>query len=229
MVELLAPVPAEVAVTVETDMRTSLALHHLFAACRFASIVGQAEQEHAGCPVGAFWEEILHNALGVAALAVIFLESYADYLVEEGSVLAPRRELAVRPGRRFAATDGILDKFAAALSAHTGKPLDYGAVAVRNVDTLIRLRNEVVRLRPPGVSGDGEVAELAADLERCFSPSMFFANEPMLPRAWASHEFALWALQSTVAFMDYIYAQLGIPSPLDKHRVELTALCGRTL
>jgi len=61
--------------------RTNLALHLLFAACRFAARIEQVERENSGQPFGAFWEEILDNSLGVLTLTVASLESYANELI----------------------------------------------------------------------------------------------------------------------------------------------------
>ena len=66
--------------------RTNFAVHHLFAACRFSAIVGEIELTNAGQPFAAFWEEILHNSLGVAVVTVAALESYANEMYFEGSV-----------------------------------------------------------------------------------------------------------------------------------------------
>lgn len=211
------------------EMQENFALHHLFAACRFAAAAGQVERENAGRPLGAFWEEILHNSLGVAALTVIFLDSYANDLSQEGSVLAPRRESAAPAAREAEAADSIVRKFAAAVAARGGRPLDYQADVVRNVDTLIKLRNEVVRRRSLRKETGGKKDSLSEVLEKCIPTSVFFPHEPMLPRAWASYDFAVWALRSTVAFLEYVYAQAGLQSPLEKHRVRLTELCGQVI
>ena len=57
---------------------TNLAPHHLLAARRFADRIREIEKEHESEPVGPFWNEILHNALGVVTLAVASLEGYAN-------------------------------------------------------------------------------------------------------------------------------------------------------
>ena len=108
--------------------RTNLALHHLFA---------------------AFWEEILQNSLGVAVLTVAALESYANEMYFEGSVLklgvnaAAAADLAEIIDR-----ESILTKYSLALSISADKRLDLGISVTQNVEALIKLRNAVVHFRP---------------------------------------------------------------------------------
>ena len=107
--------------------RTNLALHHLFAACRFSARVKEIESANAGQPFAAFWEEILQNSLGVAVLTVAALESYANEMYFEGSILkqglnaAAAAELAEIIDR-----ESILTKYSLALSISADKRLDLG-------------------------------------------------------------------------------------------------------
>ncbi|NTV95334.1 MAG: hypothetical protein HGA75_07935 [Thiobacillus sp.] len=230
MVELLAREPVSHAVAPPADVLGNLALHHLFAACRFSANVAQVEHDNAGRPLGSFWEEILHNSLGVAALTVTLLDGYAQDLRLEGSALAPRRHPAkVAEGAETDFGEGILGKYSAALAARTGKTLDYSIAVVRNADTLIKLRNEVVRMRAVWPPQAGQYERLAEQLQTCFSPSVFFPGEAVLPRAWASYSFASWALRTTVEFLEYVYAEAGVPSPVAGFRKQLTELCGAAL
>ena len=65
----------------------NLGVHHLFAACRFASRVVELEQLNAGQSYGDFCDEILQNALGVATLTVASLEAFANEMYFEGTIL----------------------------------------------------------------------------------------------------------------------------------------------
>src|SRR6267378_2950147 len=74
--------------TATAKSRTNLALHHLFAACRFTARIGEIEEQNKSQQFGAFWEEILQNALGVVTLSVASIECYANELYFEGSAIS---------------------------------------------------------------------------------------------------------------------------------------------
>ena len=191
----------------------NLALHHLFAACRFAARLQAIEQEYAGQAFGAFWEEALHNALGVATLTVASLESYANEMYFEGSILgsaltpAAAQELA-----RLVDKESVLRKYSMALAVRTDKQLDLGSAPVQNVDALIKLRNAVVHFRP-----------------EWFMPSTFLPNEPIFPHSWASASFATWALRSTVDFLEHFYAEIDIVCPLHQFKTQLSSLSNNAI
>ena len=212
--------------------RTNLALHHLFAACRFAARIGEIERQNRSQPFGSFWEEILQNSLGVATLSVACIEGYANEFYFE-FYFEPS---AIAPGLNPAATDlvaelldkeSILRKFSAALTFRSGKPLDLGVTPVQNVDALIKLRNAVVHFRPEWFEEQDRHEKLSKILRCKFNASPFFLpEEPFFPRAWASHDFATWALKSSVAFLEHFYGQVGIDCPLKpfkSHLAELSA------
>jgi hypothetical protein len=176
--------------------RTNLALHLLFAACRCASRIEEVERENSGQPFGAFWEEILHNSLGVATLTVASLESYANELYFEGSIVTPAlNPAAAQEIAELIDSKSILDKYSTALAVRVGKRLDRGILPVQNAHALIKLRNAVVHFRPEWFDEQDKHDKLSKTLQGKFNPSAFFPNETMFPRAWASHDFAAWALR----------------------------------
>ncbi len=212
-------------VTATARTRTNLALHHLFAACRFTSSLRQVEEEHRGQPFGEFWEEILHNALAVAALTVASIESLANEMYFEGAILANSLNAAATGElSELVDRETILRKYAIALAFRANKGLDLGASPVQNADALIKLRNAVVHFRPEWSDEDNKHKKLSKILQHKFAPSSFLSNEGLFPRAWASGEFAGWALRTVVAFVDHFYGELGDPSPLDPFRPRLSEL-----
>lgn len=203
----------------------NLALHQLFAACRFTARIHELEREHAGQPFGAFWEEILHHALGVATLTAASLESYANEMYFEGSILEQALPPpAVAEINHLIDRVPVLRKYAVALAVRAGKPLDFGSTAVQNADALIRLRNAVVHFRPEWFGKQQAHDKLSKLLQHKFTPSTFLSNEPLFPRSWASASFALWAVQSSVAFMKYFYVEVGLPCPLDQFEEHIARL-----
>lgn len=223
-------ITSSITLTATAKTRTNLALHHLFAACRFSARIGQIEAENIGQPFGAFWEEILQNSLGVATLTVAALESYANEMYFEGAILMPSlNHVAAVDFAAIVDKETILKKYAMALSILTGKRLDMGIAATQNADTLIRLRNAVVHFRPEWFDEQGKHEKLSKVLQNRFTPSAFLQNESVFPRAWASHSFTVWAIKSTVQFIDHFYAELGRPSPIDQFRGQLSTLSSNAI
>jgi hypothetical protein len=220
---------ASISMTVK--IRVNLSIHHLFAACRFAARVAQIEQEHAGQPFGEFWEEILHNSLGVATLTVASIESYANELYFEGSILTSTLSMAAANEiAKLIDRESILQKYSIALAVQTGKHLDFGIAPVQNASALIKLRNAIVHFRSEWIGEQGKHEELSNKfLKNKFKPSAYFPNEPVFPNAWASHDFTIWALRTTIQFLDHFYSEAGVPSPIDTHRNTLQTLSGSKL
>ncbi|KZT17729.1 hypothetical protein A1D30_01345 [Acidovorax sp. GW101-3H11] len=203
----------------------NLALHHLLAACRFAARTYELEQENSGQPFGGFWEEILHNSLAVATLTVASLESYANEMYFEGSILgdslspAAAAEISTLIDR-----ESVLKKYSLALAIRAEKRLDFGSSAVQNADALIKLRNSVVHFRPEWFGEQQSHEKLSRRLQHRFQPSPFLPNELLFPRSWASASFAYWAVQSSVAFIKNFYAEIGLPCPLDQFDEKIALL-----
>jgi hypothetical protein len=216
--------------TATLKVRVNLALHHLFAACRFAVRVAQLEQENTGRPFGGFWEEILHNCLGVATLTVASLESYANELYFEGSIVTPTlNSAAAAELADVIDREPILQKYSMAFAVRTGTRLDHSVTPVQNAHALIKLRNAVVHFRPEWSDEKDKHDRLSKVLRYKFKPSAFFPNEPIFPLAWASHDFVTWALRTTVQFLDYFYCAVAVPSPIDGFKPQLRELSGNVI
>ncbi len=210
--------------------RTNLAIHHLFAACRFASRVALIERENAGQPFGEFWEEILHNALAVAALTVASIESHANEMYFEGEILAPGlNPAAAAELAEIVDAEGILKKYSVALAFRAGKHLDPGKPPVQNVDALIKLRNAIVHFRPEWSGEQDKHDRLSKILQYKFKPSEFFPNESIFPRAWASHAFCVWSLKTVVQFLEHFYSEVGVSSPIAQFKPQLSKLSENAL
>jgi hypothetical protein len=208
--------------------RTNLALHLLFAACRFASRIEEVERENSGQPFGAFWEEILHNSLGVLTLTVASLESYANELKFEATFITPALNPAAAQEIDKLFRSKTLRKYATALAVRVDKRLDPNISPVENALALIKLRNAVAHFRPEWSDERRKHDNLSNDLRAKFNPSAFFPNEPMFPRAWASHDFAAWALP-TVEFLEHFYSESGVECPPSKFKARLRELSANVL
>jgi hypothetical protein len=230
MVNLSARMQATATATATLSTCAYLGLHHLFAACRFAARIEQVERENSGQPFGDFWDEILHNSLGVATLTVACLESYANELYVKGLIITPAlNPAAAQEIAELIDRESILRKYSTALVVRVGKPLDRGIEPVQNADTLIKLRNAVVHFRPEWSHEQDKHDKLSKILQHKFEPSAFFRNQPMFPLAWASHGFAVWALQTTVTFLEHFYSEAGVECPLSKFQAQLNELSANAL
>ncbi|MDD5366766.1 MAG: hypothetical protein PHR30_15620 [Gallionellaceae bacterium] len=229
MIDLCAYQQASAVKAATADMHAHLALHHLQSACQYSSKLAQIEQENAGKPFGAFWAEILHSSLGVAALTVLFLDDCADRLYIDDCVNPVAGHAATAADRQTepVGMEDILRKYSNALEICVGKPLDYSVAPVQNVDALIKLRNKVVDQLLNQHRDELELYDkLSFILHDKFESSVFFPDEPVLPRAWASYSFAAWAIRSTVEFLEYFYAEAGVPSPIAGLKPQLAKLSG---
>ena len=234
--------------TVSIRIRTNIALHQLFAACRLAKLVREVEDQHRSQPLGEFWEEIFQYALGVVMLSVAALECYANELsadldgVEARPVLPfptpqSNRARATEVGAAVnaadcAATDApaprepILWKFEIAFQRIANRPMPKGGVVFANTRALIDLRNAVVHFRPEWFDDQDRHAKLSRRLAYKFQRSPFLPAEPLFPRAWASASFCDWSLTSTVRFIDGFFSQASLASPLEPFRSRLANCSG---
>lgn len=114
-------VQANDSMSASARVRMNLALHHLFAACRFAAQVRKIEAGNASAPFGEFWEEILHNSLAVATLSVAALESYANEFYADNLHRVPGlNEIAIGSIGELVENASILKKFQVALAIRSG-------------------------------------------------------------------------------------------------------------
>lgn len=208
-----------VTVTATAKTRVVLALHHLLAADRFANRISEVEREYAGQSFGAFWEEIFQNALGVATLSVASIECHVNDLFFEGSAISPYLNPVATDVVVEALDSGsILQKYRAILGIRMGKKLDMGTPQVQSADDLIKLRNALVHFRPEWFGEQREHDKLSKRLKGKFETSGFLPNEPVFPRAWASHSFVVWALSSTIMFLEHFHKEADIPNPFAKFK-----------
>jgi hypothetical protein len=212
------------------DSAMNLAIHHLFAACRLTAQVGDVERVNASAPLGEFWEEIFQNSLGVVTLSVACIECYANELYFYESSLTPILNRATAATvAELVDKQSIMDKYILALAIRKDKKLDRGSEPVQNADALISLRNAVVHFRPEWFGEQDKHEKLSKKLKDKVVPHDLFANEPIFPRAWASHETCIWALKTTVDFLKYFYERADLQFPLAQFAPRLSQLSANAL
>ncbi len=205
--------------------RSNLSLHSLLCACRLSEQIGRVERENTEQPFGEFWEEILQCSIGVAMLSVAALESSAnEYLADEVLETASLPPFANKVLYKALDRESVLSKFDFLLQLRSGKGLERGSNVVQNAELLIKVRNAVVHFRPEWLGESGAHADLSTQLKRRFEPSMYFSEEQLFPRAWASRSFSVWALKSTVNFIEHFAMSSGLENKLSPFREKLTRL-----
>ncbi len=225
MTDLEGTVSGSATVQATLRTRTGLALHHLLAAGRCAAQVSVLENQNVGKSLGPFWDDIFQNSLCVVTLSVAALECYANELwFEQAPVRPDVNETAAEQLSVLVDRESVLKKYSLALALRTGRKMEFGCEPVQNADTLIKLRNGVVHFRPEWFDAQVEHDRLSKRLDGKVASSQFLPNEPIFPRAWATGDFASWAIRSTVNFLDYFYTESGLPSPVDKFKPRLEEL-----
>jgi hypothetical protein len=54
--------------------------------------------------------------------------------------------------------------------------------------------------------------KLSSELRNLFKPSEFLASDPgLFPRAWASHDCTMWALNAVLRFIEHFEDWAGLP------------------
>lgn len=208
--------------TVSAKLRVNLALHHLISACRYSNRIKCIEIENKGQPFGDFWEEVLQHSLAVCTLTVASLEGFVNEVYFEGGILKSTvNDSASIELSEILERESILRKYSVALSLVSGKRLDMGEAITQNISALIKLRNAIVHFCPEWMEEQDKHEKLSKLLEHKFHQSEFLAGEPIFPRAWASHSFSVWAISSTINFIDYFYNEISQPSVLDPFRDRL--------
>ncbi len=71
--------------------------------------------------------------------------------------------------------------------------------------------------------------KLSKVLQYKFKTSIFLSSEPVFPRAWASHDFCVWALRTAVAFLAHFYERAGLQFPLAQFESRLSQLSANAL
>ena len=116
-----------------------------------------------------------------------------------------------------------------ALALRSGKELSFSISVVQNVDALIKLRNAVVHFHPEWFDAQDKHDKLSRQLAYKFERSAFLAGEPLFPRAWASGSFVVWALKTTVEFIEHFCIESGIPNPLSQFRNRISKYSANAL
>lgn len=187
--------------TAIATFKVNLAVQHMLAAAHFSREVDRLEQENAGKPFGAFWENILHHATACVLMAVASLESYANELFSDRvKVFQGFSESLLHELWKTYEQKPIIEKFEFALLL-LGKPkLSRGARPFQDVKVLIDLRNALTHFKPEWENEADEHEKISAKLTGKIEGSSFLNDRLLFPRRWACHSCTAWAVRSAMDF-----------------------------
>jgi len=218
---LITEAPDIMSATVKT--RTNYAVPHLLSAAIFSRRVGEIEAKHAGQAFGPFWDEILAHATATVFLTVAGLESYANELFVDMDQNFPGvgKELLETLWSAYE-EKRVFEKFELALLLRGAPGLVPGTEPFQSVHALVRLRNALIHFKPEWEPAEHK--QLSSRLRNFFKPTEFLSkDEGLFPRAWASHDCTVWALNAVLRFVEHFEDCAGLPHKMAGFSDRLTA------
>lgn len=118
----------------------------------------------------------------------------------------------------------VLKKYCKTLSALEKEQMDIESQVHRHADLLRQLRNSLVHYKSQWEEQIDE-SELFAELKQLGHkpPSFAPTGRPLFPSHYLGAECALWAADTTIAFLDQFFLLLEAPNPLEPHRARFAA------
>lgn len=205
------------------DSRTSLVGHFLRASTIFvrraraieasAAFNDELQTEHFG----------LVSAVVMQCCAALETESHEICTYGPGSYLGTggldevAREF-LGPLARIIDKQSTVSRFDVILHVLRKAPLDQDSRTYRSAVSLAQLRNELVHYKSQWAS-DTDSRKLYKSLQQLRHTPPPFTSEctAFFPSRCLSADCAAWALQSTVAFLESVYAALGVPSRFENY------------
>lgn len=215
-----------VSVTSGVSARASVIVNfsakHLLTAAKLAREVGSIEDANKSADFGSFFEEVIGGSVSCVVLVSASLEAYANELFANRNKYFTEHDRTVLDmlWEQYERKPPI-DKFDLALRIRKGQPLDRGDKTVQGVCRVVDLRNALVHFKPESLDEQAEHEKLSKRLEGHVSRSPWFPDEPLFPRAWATHETTAWAVSTVLQFVRDFSAISGIEDRLCKFRDRL--------
>ena len=204
--------------------KSAYAIQHLMAAARFSRQCGQVQRENLGKPLGSFYDEQIACVSAVVMLSVASLEANINEHLSDPDTLFPefeqraRLEVSTLIIESMRAT--ILPKYQKVLSIKGLEQYEEDKYPFQVVNILIKLRNELVHFHPEWHDEQERHAKLGRQLAGKFELSPFISEETgvLFPQRIISHGCCIWAVQSSLDFMDSFADKLGLKSKFINHK-----------
>jgi hypothetical protein len=232
--------------TVSVSISVSLAWTHIQSAAVLARECAQIERQVQGkVPIRAGsdptldeeWFRDKAHVIGAVFAAVAYLEATinelfdatangASYVVNFMDPVAAAAMAALWHLDPVRKRTSALDKYTVALRLAGKPPFDQGRLPYQDAKDLILLRDNLTHYKPMwnGPSETPETAKLRQVLEQKFRshPNPFVDPGSHFLDLYLGHACAKWAVESSIAFVDEFYRQMGPRPPHDPIRGSLT-------
>jgi hypothetical protein len=183
--------------------RVNTSIPYLIGAARYSRMVREIETANASAAFGEFWEEMRDHATSCIFFADASIESYANEIFADAPKVFPAEFIAgldVLLGE-LERRKGSLAKLDIALSLRNKPKLDRKSAALKAVNALGRLRNELTHFKPEWSHELKQQVTVSEQLKGYFPPSVWINNEQLFPRAWVGHAATRWAVETAVSFL----------------------------
>ena len=200
--------------------KSNFAVQHLMAAARFSLQCGEIQKEHAGEPLGNFYNDQIACTSATVMLCVASLESNINEYLTDPETLFPKltKDQAVQFVELLGG-QSILEKYDRTLAIKECDSFSKGERPYQDIDALISLRNEFVHFHPEWHDEQIRHEKLGNILKYKFKLSPFITEETgvMFPQRIVSHGCTIWAVTSTLEFSKQFELRIGIPGKFEKH------------
>ena len=213
-----------VAGDIKLRQKSAFAVQHMLAAARFSRQCGQIQEENLGKKLGSFFDAQISCVSATIMLCVASLESNINEYLSEGEKLFPLiNEYARNEFITLLEPSSILDKYQSVLSFKGIDIFDSSREPFQSVNTIIALRNELVHFHPEWHDEQIRHKKLGKILAGKFELSPFLNKESsvLFPQRIISHGCTIWAVKSSIKFMDKFAEFNGFKSKFKKFESRL--------
>lgn len=220
----------QISFTATADVRFTFTGQFLEAATLFARRAKAIE----AAPVADLTEEIRSEHRGLISACVMQCAAALETEAHEICAFGPGSHLGsngiihsahqfLAPLADFLDDQSTLSRFDLILHLLQKPPLDKGCEPYQSASLLVRLRNELTHYKSKW-GQDMASQKLFTSLKALHHkpPPFVGSNTNFFPHQCLSADCAAWAVRSTVAFLDAVYASLGVPSRFDSYRPRVT-------
>lgn len=201
-------------------VRVNLSIQHLLAGARFSRQVADLERQYAGEVFGPFWEEIFAYCSSTVAMSVAALEAYInEFFFDCGNYLYEYDENVIKCLWEALEREKALNKYDYALILRKKTPFEKDQLIYEDARYIIRLRNALIHFNPECANLGTEHKKIGANIRSKVTKSTFFQKqEPLFPRAWATHSATTWVVNSIYNYIVEFENKAEIPSRITKFK-----------
>ena len=230
--------------TVTVKSRLYLSMQHIQSAALFARRSGQIERKYDGNfsneLLTEYWADITASIFAAvsfleATINELFADATEEYSEYPKSLNLNTKALMAdmwKKGIPRTSRYRILEKFDIALTLARKPTFDVGKPPAQDVDLIVKLRNRLIHYEPEWMTNETMTSSMSATekkLDRSLrgkfptSPLMS-KSSPFFPNRCLSYGCARWAVESSLAYSDEFYKNLGVSAPYEHIRQYLRTI-----